>query len=658
LLNDRENAVKDKFAIAENKQKEADKILAEGKLKLIELTGREDMVFKREENAKDGFLEERKEHLKKLQDEAAKLRTLIDETNTWCSQRRVEAEKELANLKQRELGIQIAEKKIKWGELDLKEMAQALAAYEIQKVQSEKNSLDSRLKAALDDAKRHLDEKLFLESNIARLGGRQATDIINENRRLDEENKKLKIDLVSRPNVNSIKQLDDMKITCDQHEETIQNLRQELAEQSRKVNSAVIAVTEVESLRDQKLTMEKRCELLANANESLRTEYDQIITKAGQKTPFESCSAKDNDKFLQSCPAELRNAITLEDLPRFTEELRHRIALNPENGEKRLYYSIEDIRCFLAGLAMSRLHIIQGISGTGKTSLPKAFARAVGAGCEIVPVQAGWRDREDLIGHYNSFQNKYYESDFLKALYDAQCPQYEERIFNILLDEMNLSHPEQYFADFISLMEQDRKDQVVSLTTFPVPNAPLKFVDKSKLRIPDNVWFIGTANHDETTMDFADKTYDRAHVMELPRHRNPFKPDQLRPNPPVSLNAFIAATKNASSKFGEESQKAAKYLDDNFLEMLGTYFNIGWGNRLERQLQDFVPVVMACGGSIGEATDHILASKILRKLRGRHDNTEKDLKEIEAMLDDNWIDKKHKPIKSKAVIEEMLRTVA
>jgi hypothetical protein len=641
------------------------------------LSEREKEIVIREENAKNGFLQERRQHLRQLQDDAADLRALIDETATTCAKQRVGCEKEcLAKitqcedvcrakqaelilqedaLKQRERHIEIAEREKAWSEEDLQELANARASYEIEKVRCEMRSVDSRLKAAVEDAERIRAENRDLEVKIAALGGRNSKDLVSENTRLQEKCQELKDERDSRPSVDSSRQLGDLKNRCDEQESLIHDLRQDLMEQRRKADSAVIIVTDVETLRDQKLTLEKRCELLKNANETLREEYEQIITKAGQKTPFEACSAKDGESRLQTPPRALRDSI--DDLPAFAEELRQKIAYDPETG-KTLYYSIEDVRCFLAGLAMSRLHIVQGISGTGKTSLPKAFARAVGAGCELVPVQAGWRDREDLIGHYNSFQNKYYESSFLKALYDAQCAVFEDRLFIILLDEMNLSHPEQYFADFISLMEQDRDEQIVSLTTFPVPNAPAKFVEQSKLRIPNNVWFIGTANHDETTMDFADKTYDRAHVMELPRHRDVFPiAKRQRREDPLALDAFLKAVGSAAAQHDDVDKRISQYLDQRFLSLLGDLFNIGWGNRLERQLKDFAPMIMACGGSIGEATDHVLATKLLRKLRGRHDNTEKDLKEVLSVLDDDWIDNQHKPRKSRAVIEESLRSV-
>ena len=80
------------------------------------------------------------------------------------------------------------------------------------------------------------------------------------------------------------------------------------------------------------------------------------------------------------------------------DDVRNRMA-----ADEALFYDDRTIRCFLAGLAMSRLHLLQGISGTGKTSLPRAFAKALGGHADIVAVQAGWRDRQDLLGYYNAF---------------------------------------------------------------------------------------------------------------------------------------------------------------------------------------------------------------------------------------------------------------
>ena len=88
------------------------------------------------------------------------------------------------------------------------------------------------------------------------------------------------------------------------------------------------------------------------------------------------------------------------------------------------YYSESDVRLFLAGLASSRLHLLQGISGTGKTSLPREFFKALGGdgAAQIIEVQAGWRDKDDLFGYYNAFEKRFAESEFTKALYRALAP--------------------------------------------------------------------------------------------------------------------------------------------------------------------------------------------------------------------------------------------
>jgi hypothetical protein len=90
-----------------------------------------------------------------------------------------------------------------------------------------------------------------------------------------------------------------------------------------------------------------------------------------------------------------------------------------------LHFRLEDIQLLIAGFAMSQLHIFQGISGTGKTSLAKAFAKAIGGHCTDIAVQAGWRDRDDLLGHYNAFEKRFYERDCLQGLYRAQTGAYK-----------------------------------------------------------------------------------------------------------------------------------------------------------------------------------------------------------------------------------------
>ena len=250
-------------------------------------------------------------------------------------------------------------------------------------------------------------------------------------------------------------------------------------------------------------------------------------------------------------------------------------------------------------------------------------------------MQSGWRDRADLLGNFNAFERRFYESEFLQTLYRASLPRYQDVPVMLVLDEMNLSHPEQYFASILSVLENPEQKQLM-LMEAPVSPAPALLRGGRILDLPENVWFIGTANHDETTKDFADKTYDRAHVMELPRHFETVEQRRSTERPPLSYGALKGAFEEAKAEYADDAEQAYGYLDRTLGKVLHERFNLNWGNRLERQMQDFVPVMVAAGGTVSDATDHVLASKILRKIQGQFDVDPKDIKELQRQLTRTW----------------------
>jgi len=223
---------------------------------------------------------------------------------------------------------------------------------------------------------------------------------------------------------------------------------------------------------------------------------------------------------------------------------------------------------------------------------------------------------------------------------------------------MNLSHPEHYFADLLSSLEQDPREQRLVLLNSPVEHCPGLFADGGQyFPIPRNIWFVGTANHDETTKDFADKTYDRSYILELPQRHDPFEDKDLQLQVPISMESLEGAFNDAMGSYSKDADSAYGFLNENFAEMLGSRFRVGWGNRLENQMKKFVPVLIACGGTIGEATDHILATKILRKIRDRHDNQPEVLLELRDQMLLTWpyLDTKYKEAtKSLSVIRSEL----
>jgi hypothetical protein len=98
----------------------------------------------------------------------------------------------------------------------------------------------------------------------------------------------------------------------------------------------------------------------------------------------------------------------------------------------------------------------------------------------------------------------------------------------------------------------------------------------------------------------------------------------------------MSAFDKARTVHEKNARAAYKFLDETFADVLGKRFGIGWGNRLERQMLDFVPVVVAAGGTVGEALDHILATKLLRKVRDRHDTRPADLDALRVQIAEAW----------------------
>ena len=225
----------------------------------------------------------------------------------------------------------------------------------------------------------------------------------------------------------------------------------------------------------------------------------------------------------------------------------------------------------------------------------------------IISVQPSWRDRAELIGYFNEFTKKFNETDFLSGLYEATMR--EDPNF-IVLDEMNLARIEYYFADFLSVMEMpDVAEWKIDLVSAPAKTDP-KNVVYGKLLVPQNVWFIGTANNDDSTFTITDKVYDRAIAIELNTKADYF--DAPLTDAYECTQAYLQMLfdkAKSSIKINEKNLDLIKELD----EFIQVNFKIGFGNRIMRQLRSFVPVYIACGGDELDGIDYIITSKILRK---------------------------------------------
>ncbi|MBY6093957.1 AAA family ATPase [Ferrimonas balearica] len=539
----------------------------------------------------------------------------------------------------------------------LDKQAQELAAEQLAAKDRQLEALRERL-ASANGMLATRDKELESWSDIRQLmGDRSPQALITQLNEAQRQVEQLKNELALKPSGSLQSQYDQLRHEFDLQEQDKLDLGRQVNELRRAAAQSAISVIGQETQEKELRVLRKHKEVLSRKIDELESEVDDLVQRQSSQTAFPAMQAMDNDHRLQSQP----KLEAVRDLKQFAQVLQHRIALDVNTG-KELFYRLEDIQIFLGGLAMSRLAILQGISGTGKTSLATAFSRAVGGHCTSVRVQAGWRDKEDLLGHYNAFEKKYYEKEAVQGLYRASLPAYVDRPCIILLDEMNLSRPEQYFAEFLSALEEDNERQQIALATSPCPNAPKLLIDQHKLQIPQNVWFIGTANHDETTNEFADKTYDRAHVMELPRNEHRFEIDTRIAEEPIkfSFDSLIEAFNNAKEHYTSEIERVKEFLhpSHSFSDVLQKQFNVGWGNRLERQLSAFIPVVLAAGGSLGQAVDHLITTKVLRpgKVVGRYDTTKDDVNQLIEALEETWelLDTNDKPVKALRLLEKEL----
>ena len=277
-------------------------------------------------------------------------------------------------------------------------------------------------------------------------------------------------------------------------------------------------------------------------------------------------------------------------------------------GTLNLFYSYKDIRCFLASLACSHVVLLQGMSGTGKTSLPVAFGKWVQAMTSVVPVQPTWKERSDMLGYYNEFTGTFSETPLLRSLYEAGG---DNRIRLIVLDEANIARIEYYFAEFLSLLElPDEKARIIQVAPSGLPGDPFR-LDGGSMTLPANVWFILTANNDDSTFAISDKVYDRAMVLDLDKRAEAF---QCGPGSKINISdkGFNTLCKRAKRRYAltRRDSRRISQLD----EFLRTEMHIGFGNRITRQIKDFVPCYIAAGGDELEGLDHVLARKVMRKL--------------------------------------------
>ena len=373
-------------------------------------------------------------------------------------------------------------------------------------------------------------------------------------------------------------------------------------------------------------------------NESATEEPEEVKTEEDVNTGIRFSKLNEIDQ--EFANYKIKNYGNNFTLPELCENFRNFAA-----SRLHLYYTTHMMQLFISALASTKLVILQGISGTGKTSLAYAWGKFLKHDSCVASVQPSWRDRTELFGYFNEFTKKFNETEVLKEMYIAG---YTDDIYTIILDEMNISRVEYYFAEMLSILEMPNKDEwIVELVPNSWKSDPKKLIG-GKLKIPSNIWYIGTINNDDSTFMVTDKVYDRAMPIDINDKGQVFEPIDT---PPMDIN--YTYLDNLFKEAMEQNAVSQDTLDK--IEVMDNYviqhFRIAFGNRIVAHMKKFVPVFVGCGGDEITAVDYFLARKVLRKFEQLNISYIRD--EIDPYIE--FLNKTFGKDKMKECIEYLLR---
>ena len=310
----------------------------------------------------------------------------------------------------------------------------------------------------------------------------------------------------------------------------------------------------------------------------------------------------------------------------------------------------------------SIITVLAGVSGTGKSELPKLYSFFGGLNFISVAVQPNWDSQESMLGFFNSIDNQFQPEDLLSFL--VQCSDKDSGFKNytsvVLLDEMNLAYVEHYFAEFLSKLEERR-----GKTKKDLPKVKVNLgagVAPYELPLVRNVLWTGTMNQDETTKSLSDKVIDRSMVINFPRPKHLAERTKMKKLKKTEKKLLYDTwrswiTVDLESDFSEEQRAIFKDYKriietiNDHLEEVGRALGHRVWQSIEYYIANYPTVIMALKNSQGEVTEELkaemrtafedqLVQKVMPKLRGieTRGKGRQNLQNIEDLLVDEGFD--------------------
>ena len=539
----------------EIEHREAQKLELDAKILDLEqkLTG------KAEEQAQIEALQKRKDELSLEWNSLSEKRSELHEFHKESEQKqreRVEIETALAKA-QAELN-DIKDKLVAKEELDRSIEALRLAKTEAEDELRKLNDEVSELKQIKSDADRLRSETNELRATISELD-RQKTSLSTEMQKLETET-----------------------------QEVVRGLAEKSSERTEflaQYNAEIIDRNAVSKEKDQ-LTAEL---------EVLKALIADEQGKRGGKKPVQDRLAK-----LKTSPPSIK---LFEDLPEanFLDEKAALENVRLQFRSQGLVYNERVLNAFHTTMKTNettQMAVLAGISGTGKSQLPRQYATGMGIGFLQIPVQPRWDSPQDLMGFYNYIESEFKPTDMARALYAMDIHNnpdeaLDDRMMMILLDEMNLARVEYYFSDFLSRLEsRPRRDLVADANQRKDAEIELEIPDANEETVrlfPGfNLLFAGTMNEDESTQSLSDKVVDRANVLKFgaPKNFANSRPEGDAPEPQALSKTQWDKWVRQPETLGSDEQFVNTKIDE--MAAIMKLFGRPFGHRLRLAMKSYV----------------------------------------------------------------------
>ena len=343
--------------------------------------------------------------------------------------------------------------------------------------------------------------------------------LIQSMKQLEDSNKKLRDKL---SNSSDKAELDSLSAAYRESKAEVERLLEEnrhLSDSQEKVSSLEAKFRTLDSEHKSLLAT---CESLENQLEAKNQELIRLSTPEGRVADRDAriaaimTGALDDKKDLLGAGEGLDSRYNKKDEISWLEDVWKKCDEYGIKFNKRILYAFHTA---LKINEWSTITVLAGVSGTGKSELPRLYAEFGGLNFCSVAVQPNWDSQESMLGFFNSIDNQFEPEELLKFL--VQCttdPRYSDYMSVVLLDEMNLAHVEHYFAEFLSKLESRR-----GLSRNYLPEIEVKLgagVKPYGLKLSRTLLWTGTMNQDETTKSLSDKVLDRGIVINFPRPKS------------------------------------------------------------------------------------------------------------------------------------------